>query len=104
MRAGEKGGFCAPEEEMVRVCPNPATWTEVFWQLTQYARIHQCSPPSPPVALILAGWHFTNDVEKATRWEETVAWAERNACVDLVDVPGEDFYCVEVLSSRFIPE
>jgi hypothetical protein len=57
------------------------------------------------VALILAGWHFTNDVEKARRWEETLTWAATNGCIHLVAVASEDFYSVDVLSSeKFIPE
>jgi hypothetical protein len=54
--------------------------------------------------LVLAGWHFTNDVEKSRRWGETLTWAVTNGCAHLVDVAGEDFYSVDVLSEKFIPE
>jgi hypothetical protein len=54
--------------------------------------------------LILAGWHFTNDVEKFRRWEETIMWAATNGCAHLVDVADEDFYSVDVISEKFIPE
>ena len=99
----EKWGGCA-DKEMVRVCPNPVTWDELFELLTQYAQSHQCLPSSPPKPLILAGWHFTNDVEKLRRWEETKTWAATNGCAHLVDVADEDFYLVDVLSEKFIPE
>ena len=91
-------------EEMIRVCPNPITWNDVFGRLTQYAQTHQCLPSSPPKPLVLAGWHFTNDVEKSRRWGETLTWAVTNECAHLVDVAGEDFYSVDVLSEKFIPE
>lgn len=42
--------------------------------------------------MILAGWAYTNDVEKMRRWAETVAWANNNGCADLVEAPGDDFY------------
>ena len=79
----------------MRVCPNPVPWNEVFERLTRYAQAHECSPPSPPVPLILAGWAYSNDIEKMRRWEETIACAAKNGCSDLVEVPSEDFYCVE---------
>jgi hypothetical protein len=80
---------------MIRVCPNPGLWNEVYGRLNQYARTHRCSPSFPPVPLILGGWWATNDFEKIIRWEETVAWATSKGCADLVEVPSEDFYCVD---------
>jgi len=80
---------------MIRVCPNPGPWHEVFKRLTRYAGGHTCLPPSPPIALILSGWGFTNDIQKMRRWEETVAWAHNNGCADLVEVSGDDFYYVD---------
>jgi hypothetical protein len=42
--------------------------------------------------LILAGWHFTNDFDKRTRWKETVDWADANGCSHLLDgVDDEDW-------------
>jgi len=45
-----------------------------------------------PVPLILGGWAYSNDIEKMQRWEETVAWAGKNGCADLVEAPSGDFY------------
>lgn len=70
-------------------------WHDVFRRLTEYTRGRSCIPPSPPTPLILAGWAYSNDVEKMRRWIETVDWATSNGCPDLVEVPDEDFYCVE---------
>jgi hypothetical protein len=78
------------------ICPNPMPWHEAFERLTNYARLHPCTPPLPPKPLILAGWAYSNDIEKMQRWEETIAWAERNGCTSLVTgIPREDFYSVE---------
>ena len=81
---------------MKRVCPNPMPWHKAFQQLTKYAQLHPCVPPSPPKPLILAGWVYSNDIEKMQRWEETVAWANQNRCTNLVSgIPDSDFYYVE---------
>jgi hypothetical protein len=77
------------------ICPNPLPWNKVFEQIARYARAHPCTPPYPPTPLILAGWAYSNDVEKMRRWQETVAWASNNGCAGLVEVPGEDFCYVE---------
>jgi hypothetical protein len=81
---------------MKRICPNPMPWHEAFERLTNYAQLHPCTPPSPPKPLILAGWASSNDVEKMQRWEETIDWAEKNGCSNLVSgIPDRDFYFVE---------
>lgn len=81
---------------MKRICPNPMPWLEASDRLTEYAQLHPCVPPSPPKPLILAGWAYTNDIEKIQRWEETVAWAAKNECTKLVsEIPDSDFYFAE---------
>jgi hypothetical protein len=87
---------------MRRICPNPTPWHYVFERLTSYARTHQCKPSSPPSPLILAGWVFSNDVEKMRRWDETVAWATNNGCPEVVEIPDGDFYYVEEPTSHTI--
>ena len=57
------------------------------------AKLLRLSPRVVP--LILAGWGYSNDIEKIRRWEETVAWASYNGCADLVEVSSEDFYYVD---------
>jgi len=80
---------------MKRICPNPMSWNNAFKQLTKFAETHPCTPPSPPKPMILAGWAYSNDVEKMWRWEETVAWANNNGCLKIVmDIPDHDFYFV----------
>jgi len=80
---------------MKRICPNPMPWNDAFEQLTKFAKAHACTPPSPPKPLILAGWAYSNDVEKMGRWEETVAWANDNGCLEMIMcIPNHDFYFV----------
>jgi hypothetical protein len=80
---------------MVRICPNPIPWHHAFQHLTDYAKRHPCTPPSPPAPLILAGWAFSNDVAKMNRWQETLAWAKANGCSEIVEgIADEDFYYV----------
>lgn len=80
---------------MKRICPNPMSWNSAFKQLTKFAETHPCTPPLPPKPLILAGWAYSNDVEKMWRWEETVAWADNNGCLKVImDIPDHDFYFV----------
>jgi len=81
---------------MKRICPNPSAWNSVFEQLTKFAQEHICSPTLPPKPLILAGWVYSNDVEKMQRWNETLSWAEKNGCSDLVEhIVDLDFYFVD---------
>jgi hypothetical protein len=52
-------------------------------------------PESPPKPLILAGWAYSSDEEKAERWEETIAWATFNGCAEVISqIKDEDFYCL----------
>ena len=81
---------------MTRICPNPMPWNEAYKCLTDFARAHDCTPIRPPKPLILAGWAYSNDVEKKNRWEETIEWADSNGCQELVDsIPDNDFYFIE---------
>lgn len=78
------------------ICPNPGAWHEAFERLCKHAQLHSCTPSFPPKPLILTGWAYSNDVEKMQRWEETVIWAEKNSCSNIVsEIPENDFYFVE---------
>ena len=68
---------------------------DLFKRLTAHARMRPCIPPSPPKPLVLAGWAYSNDVEKMRCWEETVAWARVNGCADVIEISEQDFYYVE---------
>lgn len=88
---------------MNRICPNPIPWEQAYKRLTKYAESRPCVPPSPPKPLILAGWAYSNDNEKAQRWQETVAWANAHACPEIVsEIPDADYYFVDSLSAYTI--
>src|SRR5437899_8046789 len=88
---------------MQRICPNPMPWHTAFQRLSNFARSNRCNPPSPPKPLILAGWAYSNDVEKRARWEETIAWAKENGCAPLVEgIPDTDYYFVETPTTHAI--
>jgi hypothetical protein len=85
---------------MIRVCPNPALWYKIFQNLEQYARAHNCNPQDPPRALVLSSWNYSNDLERKTRWEETLQWASTNNCLDMVEgISDSEFYEVEELTT-----
>lgn len=86
---------------MTRICPKPTRWNEAFSRLREFARFHACSPPAPPVPLILAGWIFSSDIDKMRRWAETVDWADKNGCSDLIsEIPESDFIFVQKPASE----
>lgn len=88
---------------MIRICPMPIAWDQVFKRLTQYARGHVCNPRSPPTPLILNGWVYSNDVNKMERWAETVAWAKANGCAEIVNAMADsEFYFVEQPSTYMV--
>ena len=78
------------------VCPQPESWAKVHSALTRAWEGHGRKGPPPPVPLILNGWVFTNDLEKAKRWEETALWARDSNVEHIVsDLRDEEKYCIE---------
>lgn len=78
-------------------------WHEAYERLNEYARKHPCVPPLPPKPLILAGWAYTNDVEKMRRWEEMIRWVTNNGCFDLLSgISESDFYYTEEPTSHMV--
>ena len=76
---------------MIKVCPNPTHWNDIFLKLSEFA--DENNLPTPPVPLILNGWVFTNDLEKKIRWEKTLDWAKNSGCLKFVEkLSEEDFY------------
>jgi len=62
---------------MQDICPLPIHWNRIFSRLCAAATASGRDVPEPPVPLILAGWAYSNDVDKQRRWRDTVSWAER---------------------------
>jgi hypothetical protein len=75
---------------MEPICPNPRPWLQVYKRLCEYAECHDCEPVNPPKPLILAGWVHSNDIQKLSRWQETVLWAKKNGCGHLLEGLTED--------------
>ena len=85
---------------MIRVCPEPNLWYEIYLSLEKYAEANVCIPEHPPRALVLSSWTFSNDLDRKVRWEETLLWASDNNCLDLIEgIPDSEFYEVEELST-----
>ena len=57
--------------------PELEVWLST-WELVKQERRKNPSIPEPPKFLILAGWHYSSDSDKATRWREIKAWAHQN--------------------------
>lgn len=54
----------------------------------------------PPTPLILSGWAYTNDMDKAMRWKETVQWAKENGYSHLIpEFTEEEKYLVAVMTT-----
>jgi hypothetical protein len=52
----------------------------------------------------LAGWDFSNDVEKRDRWHKTLAWADRYGQVALLgDIAEKSMYVVGELDDSVEP-
>lgn len=78
---------------MRRICPLPPLWAQIHSSLLKHAAQNECEPKEPPKPLILAGWNFSDDDEKARRWRETIAWARDNGCESVMnDVSDHDWY------------
>jgi hypothetical protein len=65
------------------VCPLPWPWMKLKDRLKEAARTYGI--PSPPGAIVLAGWNYSSDYEKWHRWQETLAWASRHGFTALLD-------------------
>lgn len=83
---------------MIRVCPIPSSWNDTYSQLVEFAEARRLL--LPPVPLFLGGWWFSNDIDKKKRWDDTVEWANRNGCSELVNsISDENFYHVEIMTT-----
>jgi len=82
---------------MIRVCPKPEIWSEIYLKLSKIAKNDEAIP-IPPIALILAGWNFSDDFEKKNRWDQTLEWIKKYGGYELIiQLTEEDFYCVDQL-------
>jgi hypothetical protein len=83
---------------MIRVCPLPTIWAKIFGKLGKLTSVDP-TIPEPPIALILAGWNFSDDFEKKNRWDDTLEWINKyGGEVLTTSLTDNDYYCVEKLS------
>jgi hypothetical protein len=66
------------------ICPQPIPWNDIHRALAAFHRDNCPDAPAPPVPLILAGWAYSSDVEKASRWQATHDWANEHAATHLI--------------------
>ena len=72
--------------------PSPVVWDGVYKRLIDWHRVHCTSDENrPPVPLILAGRAFSSPSLRHERWLQTVDWAQRHGCPDIVAISGGDF-------------
>jgi hypothetical protein len=77
---------------MHRICPKPRTLDAAVERFNILQSHMNVSPTIPPIALI-AGWVYSDDIEKMERWNATGAWARKNGCEEPLDALSEsDFY------------
>ena len=75
------------------ICPQPPVWNSIYQNLCKFHAKNCPTDPPPPVPLILAGWAFSTDEEKATRWQDTLNWAKTHGALDLIpELSESDFY------------
>src|SRR5712691_11868675 len=72
--------------------PSPTAWDRVYKRLLDWHRTHALGgEDKPSVPLILAGRGFSSSSLRHDRWLQTVDWAQRHGCADLVAVGSDDF-------------
>jgi hypothetical protein len=77
-----------------RICPVPAAWERVRAALEAARATTAPDAPPVPVPLILAGWTFSSDDDKRSRWAATVEWADKHGLAQAIPKLGaSDWYC-----------
>lgn len=82
------------------ICPMPDAWHQIHVALTRAWRATGEREDAPPNPLILAGWAYSNDVEKRARWQATVAWAAERGLGELVSLSADAMLIVAKPSSE----
>ncbi len=75
-------------------------WNEIYQTLIAWWESHAKIGTPPPVPLILNGWAYTNDAEKAKRWNNTIKWADTAECSHLIrPLKPEEKYEVDEITT-----
>lgn len=71
--------------------PKLEVWVARHKLLEAFAKDTPCDPADPPILLILAGWAYSSNAERIKHWNDTVEWAEKNGCSELVTLSDNDY-------------
>jgi hypothetical protein len=78
------------------ICPLPIPWHEIYQNLFRAWEQGGREGPPPPLPLILNGWLFSNDADKAQRWAETLEWTEVHGYGNLIpDLHDDEKYIAD---------
>jgi hypothetical protein len=87
---------------MHSVCPQPSVWADIHQLLQQKWEAAGRLGEPPPFPLILAGWIYSSDLDKQSRWQMTVDWAVSNGYAELVNSISDDqFYKTSYLTTSY---
>lgn len=73
---------------MHKICPLPLIWHARHTAMERFAI--ERGLPKPPTPLILAGWNFSGDEQKASRWQDTEQWCIEHGCPELFQGISEE--------------
>ena len=74
---------------MSELYPGLVIWIATLKKVEQERRKNP-SIPEPPKFLILAGWHHSSHLEKASRWMEIKAWANEHNLNHLMPIENSE--------------
>ena len=63
-----------------RVCPMPHKWNELYKLLPN--REKKGVVDTPPAPLILAGWNYSNNLQKMHRLQQHIEWADESGVLE----------------------
>lgn len=66
------------------ICPQPVPWNDIHRALVEHREAKCPDAPLPPVPLILAGWAYSTDDDKADRWRSTLEWSQTHEASHLI--------------------
>jgi len=72
------------------VCPLPQKWNQIHKALDVQGKEAGAVCRQPPIPLVLAGWAYLSDLEKAVRRWEMAAWAAERGIGEAVSAVGAD--------------
>ena len=69
-------------QEKDRVCPMPHKWNELYKLLPNSGG--NGADTNPPAPLILAGWNYSNNLEKMHRLKQHIEWADEYGVLEKI--------------------